>query len=177
MEIERKFLPSALPFCLSDFKHYELEQAYISTNPVIRVRKKLGDNKEAYILTVKSSGMLARQEFELPLEKDSYDNLLTKAEGNVISKTRYIIPLNNDLPDSIESKLVLELDVFHGAFEGLVMGEIEFPDEATAKKYTPPTYLAEEVTYDTHFHNSTLCKMSDKERLELISRVHGNHSL
>ena len=89
----------------------------MTTNPVIRVRKKtLYDAASAvsdyqYVLTVKSSGMLARQEFELPIDEAAYRTLCAKADGNVIAKTRYKIPLNQGL--------TLELDIFEGLFDGL----------------------------------------------------------
>ena len=70
--------------------------------------------------------MMTRQEYELDIDKAAYENLLKKAEGNIITKNRYIIPLDNSL--------ILELDIFKGIFDGLIMGEIEFPDEETAKK-------------------------------------------
>ena len=159
MEIERKFLLHELPADLESYPHYDIEQAYVTTNPVIRVRKKTtysGDNRETkYILTVKSSGLLARQEFELAIDEDAYATLCKKADGNVISKTRYKIPL--------EQNLILELDIFKGLFDGLVMGEIEFPNEEFAKNYMPPSYVKEEVTYDTRFHNSTMSDMSKVE--------------
>ena len=115
-----------LPDQLDTYPHYGIEQAYVTTNPVIRVRKKtLYDAASAvsdyqYVLTVKSSGMLARQEFELPIDEDAYRTLCAKADGNVIAKTRYKIPLNQGL--------TLELDIFEGLFDGLVMGEVEFPE-------------------------------------------------
>ena len=40
MEIERKFLFHKLPDQLDTYPHYGIEQAYVTTNPVIRVRKK-----------------------------------------------------------------------------------------------------------------------------------------
>ena len=126
MEIERKFLFHKLPDQLDSYPHYGIEQAYVTTNPVIRVRKKtLYDAASAvsdcqYVLTVKSSGMLARQEFELPIDEDAYRTLCAKADGNVIAKTRYKIPLNQGL--------TLELDLFEGLFDGLIMGEVEFPE-------------------------------------------------
>ena len=48
MEIERKFLVSAIPDKLESYNIKEIEQAYISTNPTIRIRKSNSD----YILTV-----------------------------------------------------------------------------------------------------------------------------
>lgn len=165
MEIERKFLINTLPENLGSYTCFKMEQAYISTNPVIRVRQKsTAEHCTKYILTVKSSGMLARHEYELEIDHNAYNNLLGKAEGNVISKFRYLIPLDNSL--------TLELDIFKGVFDGLIIGEIEFPDEETAKKYTPPEYLSEEVTFDTRFHNSTMSTMSAYEISELVSFTH-----
>lgn len=168
MEIERKFLLNGLPENLESYTCLIMEQAYISTNPVIRIRQKSVKNDKnsspEYILTVKSTGLLSRQEYEIDIDRYAYKNLMSKAEGNAISKYRYLVPLDNSL--------TLELDVFKGAFEGLIIGEIEFPDEVSAKKYTPPEYLSEEVTFDTRFHNSTMSAMSASEISELVSLTH-----
>lgn len=171
MEIERKFiLQKELPVKLCDYDCVLIEQAYISTNPVIRIRKKVLNPKKPsatdarYILTVKSSGMMTRQEYELEITEDAYTGLLPKVSGNVITKYRYMIPL--------EDNLTLELDIFTDTFEGLCIAEIEFPDEETAKKYTPPAYLSEEVTFDTRFHNSSLSTMLPQDISDLISWVH-----
>ena len=168
MEIERKFLINNLPFILEDYPCSLIEQGYISTTPVIRVRKKalVVEDKflnPKYILTVKSKGLMVRQEYELDLDESEYESLLKKCSGNVITKKRYVIPL--------EDNLSLELDIFEGAFEGLIMGEIEFPDEASSKKYNPPEYLFREVTFDTNFHNSTMSNMSKEQILNLIASI------
>lgn len=167
MEIERKFLLNKLPDNLETCEKIDLEQAYISTEPVIRVRKKVSAKSEKYILTVKSTGLMSRQEFELDMEEKAYNNLIHKADGNIISKSRYLIPL--------EKELTLELDIFHGIFDGLVMGEIEFTDEETAKKYTPPEFISEEVTFDTRFHNSTMSSMSKEDISNLMLWIHKNN--
>lgn len=167
MEIERKFLLNKLPDNLETYEKIDLEQAYISTEPVIRVRKKVSAKSEKYILTVKSTGLMSRQEFELDMEEKAYNNLIHKADGNIISKSRYLIPL--------EKELTLELDIFHGIFDGLVMGEIEFTDEETAKKYTPPEFISEEVTFDTRFHNSTMSSMSKEDISNLMLWIHKNN--
>ena len=39
MEIERKYLISSLPEHLEQYPHRQLEQGYLSTSPVVRVRK------------------------------------------------------------------------------------------------------------------------------------------
>ncbi len=173
MEIERKFLIKKDTFDLNSYSYIELQQAYISTSPVIRLRKKATYNVNApdhanvtpeYILTVKSKGMLSRQEFELALDETDYNNLLSKAEGNVITKRRYIIPLDGGL--------TLELDYFKGLFEGLVMGEIEFASEDEAKKYNLPDFILKEVTFDKRYHNSNMSLMPIDEISDLTVLSH-----
>ena len=151
MEIEKKFLISNLPFELDSFEHHEIEQGYLSVNPVVRVRK----TDEEYYLTYKGSGMMAREEYNLPLTEDSYNHLIKKADGNVITKTRYLIPLDADL--------TAELDIFHGVFTGMSLVEVEFCTIEEAESFTPPEWFGEEVTFDKRFHNSYLSRISVKE--------------
>ena len=143
MEIERKFLLKHLPDSLESYPHKELEQGYLSTEPVVRVRKE----GEDYILTYKSSGLLSRLEENLPLTAESYAHLIQKADGYVITKTRYYIPYESH---------TIELDIFHGDLSALQMAEVEFDSEEAAKAFCPPDWFAEDVTYDTAYHNSTL---------------------
>lgn len=161
MEIERKFLVKKenIPKNLKTYPHDELEQAYLITNPVLRIRKK----NHSYILTYKGAGLMKREEAEFPLTKDSYTKLLSKTEGNIITKTRYRIPERENL--------TIELDIFSGIFTGLFLAEIEFPDEETALAYTPPIWFAKEVTNDSTFQNSTLSSMNEKETAGLLSSL------
>ena len=95
MEIERKFLPlmDQLPFCPEDYPCRQIEQGYLCTEPVVRIRK---DNDD-YFLTYKSKGLMVREEYNLPLTADSYAHLRAKADGRIITKKRYVIPLENNL--------------------------------------------------------------------------------
>lgn len=158
MEIERKFLidKNQLPENLNEYPHNELEQAYIITEPVLRIRKK----NDTYILTYKGQGLMTREEVEFPLTKTAYEKLLKKTDGNIITKTRYKIPEKNEL--------VIELDIFSGLFEGLYLAEVEFPDEESALRYIPPTWFGKEVTNETTFHNSTLSGMKKKSIEDLL---------
>lgn len=159
MEIERKFLieKEQLPNNLKEYPHNMLEQAYIITEPVLRIRKK----DDTYILTYKGQGLMKREEVEFPLTKEAYEKLLTKTEGNIIAKTRYKIPEKNEL--------TIELDIFSGLFEGLYLAEVEFPNEESALSYVPPVWFGKEVTNETTFHNSTLSQM-EKEAIEALLR-------
>ena len=147
MEIERKFLiqKENLPD-LSAYSFHQIEQGYLCTEPVVRIRRQ----DDEYYLTYKSKGLLAREEYNLPLTKDAYEHLCPKADGIVSSKTRYLIPEKNDL--------TIELDVFHGVYEGLLLAEVEFSSEEAAQNYIPPAWFGEDVTYSTRYHNSNMSK-------------------
>ena len=122
MEIERKFLVLRLPEQLDDCPKQRIEQAYLSADPVVRIRR-LDDS---YILTCKGAGLLAREEREMPLSAAAYRRLLPKAEGTVIEKDRYRIPCG---------PYTIELDVFGGALASLVLAEVEFPTEEEAAAF------------------------------------------
>ncbi|WP_418486086.1 CYTH domain-containing protein [Eshraghiella crossota] len=147
MEIERKFLIKKLPDNLTSYKARKIEQAYLCTDPVVRVRR---DNDD-YYLTYKSRGMIVREEYNLPLTKEAYGHLLAKADGNIITKTRYEIPEKDNL--------TIELDVFEGKFDGLLLAEVEFTSEEEALGYIPPEWFGEDVSNSTKYHNSTLSRL------------------
>lgn len=144
MEIERKFLIHTLPENLETYPHKEIEQGYICTNPVVRIRR----SDDSYILTCKGEGLMAREEFELPLSKESFEHLKTKTDGIFIEKTRYFIPL--------DKKLTIELDIFHGVHAPLVLAEVEFASIEEANTFLPPAWFGEDVTNSSKYHNSTL---------------------
>lgn len=147
MEIERKYLIHTLPDHLEQYPKRELEQGYLCTAPVVRIRK---DN-ERYELTYKSKGLMVREEHNLPLTEEAYTHLKTKIDGRLISKTRYLIPLGE--------ALTVELDVFHGDLAPLLLAEVEFPDEESANRFTSPDWFGEDVTFSSKYHNSNLSKL------------------
>jgi CYTH domain-containing protein len=145
VEIERKFLVARMPENLEQYPCRKIEQGYLCISPVVRVRR---DN-DNFWLTYKGGGMMARQEHEHPLDEGAYRHLLAKTDGTIISKKRYMIPLD---------KYTAELDVFEGVWEGLVIVEVEFPDLESARAFIPPEWMGEEVTYDGRYHNSWLSR-------------------
>lgn len=142
MEIERKFLVKNIPD-LANYKYHTIEQAYLCTEPVVRIRKE-DDN---YYLTYKSKGFLEREEYNLPLTKSAYLHLLEKADGNIITKTRYLIPYLD---------YVIELDIFDGIFKGTVLAEVEFNSRAEADNFIIPDWFSKDVTYEKKYHNSNM---------------------
>ena len=147
MEIERKFLIERLPENIADYPFHMIEQGYLSTEPVVRVRR----SDDEYYLTYKGKGFLSREEYNLPLTKESYEHLAAKADGNVIRKKRYLIPIEG-------TSLTIELDVFDKPFAPLVLAEVEFETEAEALDFLPPEWFGEDVTNDTEYHNSTMSR-------------------
>ena len=148
MEIERKYLIHKLPDHLEAYPHRTLEQAYLCTEPVVRVRRE----NDSYVLTYKSKGLLAREEYNLPLTKEAYEHLLSKADGIIITKTRYKKPISG-------TGLVIELDVFSGTYKGLMLAEVEFPDIEAAEHFVPPAWFGEDVTFSGKYQNSRLSQM------------------
>lgn len=145
MEIERKFLVDEKAVDYRSFPHKELEQGYLSTEPVVRVRKE----DDSYYLTYKGSGLMVREEYNLPLTKESYEHLIKKADGNVISKTRYLIPFG---------KYNIELDEFKAPFAPLLLAEVEFESIEEANAFKAPEWFKEDVTDNREYHNSNMSK-------------------
>ena len=142
MEIERKYTINTLPD-LSAYPYLLMEQAYLNTDPVIRIRRENDD----YYLTYKGKGLLAREEYNLPLNSSSYQHLLTKADGIVIRKKRYLIPYLS---------YTIELDVFDAPYQSLIIAEVEFSSPKEAEDFLPPSWFDLEVTYNPAYHNSNL---------------------
>ena len=147
MEIERKFIPKCLPDNLDSYEHHDIQQAYLNTSPVIRIRKQ----DEDYFLTYKGSGMMSREEYNLPLNEEAYRHLIQKADGIIISKKRYLIPLTG--------RLTIELDIFEGDLAPLKLAEVEFETKEEAESFLPPKWFGKDVTFSSDYHNSTLSRV------------------
>ncbi len=147
VEIERKFLIDKLPENLTDYECRKIEQAYLCTEPVIRIRRE----DDSYYLTYKGKGLEVREEYNLPLTRESYEHLLPKADGNILTKKRYRIPYSETL--------TIEVDVYEGKFEGLRVAELEFPSREEADAFTPPDWFGEDVTQDGSYQNSALSRL------------------
>ena len=148
MEIERKYLINTPPSDYTSYPSKEIEQGYICTNPVIRIRR----SNNRYVLTVKGEGLMVREEHELPLTEETFLHLKTKVDGNFIKKTRYLIPYNE--------KLTIELDIFHGKLAPLILAEIEFDSIEQANAFVPPAWFGEDVTNSNKYHNNNLSQLS-----------------
>jgi adenylate cyclase len=144
VEVERKFLVSDLPD-LTGTDADEIEQGYlaIGADGEVRVRRK----GPKLVLTAKRGEGLSREEAEIELDPERFDQLWPLTEGRRLHKRRYVIP---------HGDLRIEVDVYEGDLEGLLVAEVEFPSEEEAKAFEPPDWLGEEVTGDHRYLNETL---------------------
>ena len=146
-EIERKFLVRSEAFKAQATTSYEIEQGYLCKDPNKTIRVRIRD-KQAF-LTIKSATLregLAKFEWEREIELVDAKELMAICLPGVISKTRYIIPTDNERK--------WEVDVFHGRLDGLVLAEIELGDEH--EPYSRPEWLGEEVTGQPQYYNANM---------------------
>lgn len=112
---------------------------------------------------------IGQTEYNMPLTKEAYQHLSSKADGNIITKKRYIIPLNEDAFDedildanpelkaAVENRSIkIELDVFEGVFAGRILAEVEFPSEEAALVYHPAEWFSQDVTGDPQYSNARM---------------------
>lgn len=147
-EIERKFKVKNDAYKAEAVKVVRITQGYLSSVPERTVRIRLKD-EEAFI-TIKGATNdrgTTRFEWEKSISVSEALQLLSLCEKGVIDKRRYIVPVG---------KYTFEVDEFYGDNEGLVMAEIELPDENTT--FTKPDWLGEEVTGDGRYYNAMLVK-------------------
>ena len=144
-EIERKWLVDHLPNNMGTYPYTDIVQGYLCVDPVIRVRK----DGEEYYLTYKGNGELEREEYNLLLKAEAFENLLLKCDGIILEKRRYRIPVS-------EGKYTAELDIFKGAYKGLLYVEVEFENTEEASEFTAPDWFGEEATGKPGFSNSEL---------------------
>ena len=148
LEIERKFLIRKLPRGLKRFPHREIAQGYLTIGrdrSHVRVRRK----GRVCTLTFKRGSAAAREEREIRLNRAQFNVLWPATTGARLTKTRYDLPWK---------KLVVEIDIYHGSNEGLVVAEVEFPDEMGCRKFVPPVWLGAEITGVGRYSNPRLAR-------------------
>jgi CYTH domain-containing protein len=145
-EIERKFLVRQLPENLAAYPHVEMAQGYLAIAPrgvQVRLRKAGAQHS----LTFKRNLAVGREEREVELSAEQFATLWPATEDRRLTKTRYHIPLQHHL---------VEIDVYSGRHEGLVVAEVEFRDEQAAREFQPPDWLGDDVSHDPRYSNQLL---------------------
>ena len=144
-EIERKFLVDELPPDLDWLDERPLRQGYVALDGDTEVRVR--DDAGAWRLTVKHGGGLRRVEEDMEIDARRGAALWSLTEGRRVEKRRRRIAYGGAL---------LEVDVFEGDLEGLIVAEVEFDDEGAAAAFAPPGWFGREVTEDPAYKNREL---------------------
>jgi adenylate cyclase len=144
-EIERKFLLSELPPTLRLARGEAIKQGYLALDGDTEVRLRTGSAPPR--LTIKSGRGEVRTEVELPVEGSGARQLWELTEGRRVEKTRRLMRI-----DGVEA----EVDEYGGDLAGLVVAEIEFPDEQAAQAFTPPAWFGRELTGEPEYANQSL---------------------
>ena len=143
VEIERKFLVEDRSV-LDGSAGVRYRQGYLSRDPDRTVRVRLaGDH---VFLTVKGrSDGATRAEFEYEIPAADAESLLELCETPLIDKTRHRI---------VHAGFTWDVDVFHGANDGLLMAEVEL--DAPDTPVPLPDWVGDEVTSDRRYFNANL---------------------
>lgn len=148
MEIERKWMVTDWPRSLEPVQVHRMDQGYISVRPTVRIRREaLQGGPTALVLCFKGApdptGM-SRQEIETEITPDLFAQLEALIGKPLIAKERRTYALPGGLHLEVN-------DVDPGQPGHFMYAEVEYPDEATARTWTPAdtgleTYLTDEVT-------------------------------
>lgn len=144
-EIERKFLIRGDDWRGLVTARSDIRQAYLEANAKASIRVRIKNNSTA-TLTIKSrASALRRLELEYPIPIVHAEALIQLRQGIVIEKVRHIVPCGS---------LSWEIDVFMGDNHGLVIAEIELPNEHHPVEL--PSWIGTEVTGQGHYYNGAL---------------------
>lgn len=148
MEIERKWMVTDWPRGLEPVQVHRMDQGYISVRPTVRIRREaLQGGPTALVLCFKGApdptGM-SRQEIETEIDADLFARLESLIGKPLIKKERRTYALPGGLHLEVN-------EVDPGQPGHFMYAEVEYPDEATARRWTPADaglagYLTHEVT-------------------------------
>jgi CYTH domain-containing protein len=151
MEIERKFLLSEVPSTMRFARREAIRQGYLALDGDTEVRLRI--TAKGAVLTIKAGRGGVRVEEEIALQSRQAEALWELTEGRRVQKTRRRVRLAGPATGPV---LYVEVDEYAGALDGLVVAEVEFPDEATAAGFEPPAWFGRELTDDWRYANRSL---------------------
>lgn len=157
IERERKFLPDPTNQILrtlltgtSRQERVRISQGYViaaGAEGELRLREKTSGSARVRLLTVKRGDPPTRSEVEFRITDEQWGALWPLTTGRRIEKTRHIVEALGH---------TLEIDIFETPRPGMVLIEIEFADEPSARRFEPPAWFGREVTTDPAFQNQRL---------------------
>ena len=144
IELERKFLVSDPPDSLAHCRSQPIDQAYLTITDQWEFRvRRIGAET---VLTIKHGSGERRTEVEVPIGEDEFQSLRSLSDTAIAKRRHYLE----------DGEVTIEVDVYEGELEGLIIAEVEFDSEAAAAAFAPPRWLGEEVTGDARYANQQL---------------------
>jgi adenylate cyclase len=144
-EIERKFLVRTDGWRAKAVSKAILKQAYVASMEDRSVRIRILDGENARLTMKIGRTSMTRDEFEYDIPVADAEELMERAIGIIIEKTRYRVP---------HEGFVWEVDVFGGTHRGLIIAEVEMKSESDTPAL--PAWLGREVTGDFRYSNQAL---------------------
>jgi adenylate cyclase len=151
-EIERKFLVLNDDWRAAAGNPARLRQGYLAMTAKAVTRVRVAGENAAFITVKSNEPGRSRDEYEYAIPHADGAALLKLCVDSVIDKTRYEVDAGGGR--------VWEIDVFAGDNEGLVIAEIELPDEDAV--FDRPPWLGAEVTDDARYYNAALARRAYK---------------
>lgn len=145
IEIERKFLVKSDAWRDAVESASRIQQFYLAVTQDRSVRIRIADGVKAKLTLKFGSNQRARDEFEYAVDLGEAEEMRAHMVGDIIEKTRHNVRHDG---------FVYEVDVFEGRLAGLVIAELETPEDVPAIRL--PSWLGREVTGDQRYSNATL---------------------
>ena len=161
MEIEKRFLVNSNSIINKITKEYHKKeiQNYLYVDKYTAIRKRKINEKYIYTLKTMKTG-ISVNEFEKEITKEEYESLKINENFYTLTKDRYIIPYLDNLK--------IEIDIFHGIYEGIIFAEIEFKDEKQAKEIKLPEWFGKDIS--TLITNSQMATKNMKDEIEKLKK-------
>lgn len=144
-ELEFKYLVKDDSYLKFSKTSHEIQQGYLSRESGRSVRIRIWDDKGFITIKGPEIAGIGRDEFEYEIPLEDARVMLGMCPPPVISKTRYIVPFEDD---------TWEVDVFHYQLDGLVTAEIEV--QSYDHTFHLPNFVGKDVSKDHRFKNSNL---------------------
>lgn len=149
-ELEFKYLVKDDSYLKFSKTFHEIQQGYLSRESGRSVRIRIWDDKGFITIKGPEIAGIGRDEFEYEIPLEDARVMLGMCPPPVISKTRYIVPFEDD---------TWEVDVFHKQLDGLVTAEIEV--QSYDHTFNIPDFVGKDVSKDHRFKNSNLTTYDD----------------
>lgn len=150
LEIERKYLLSALPEAAHGARSVVMEQGYLPGQRIVeRLRHYTGAEAERWVRSIKAGTGITRIEVEEEVTRELFDQLWPLTLGKRVRKRRYYLP---------DAGLTWEVDEFLD--RDLVLAELELPHESHRVQIPPwlAPVLVREVSHEPAYLNTSLAR-------------------